>query len=163
MLKKLKENKGFTGVDISISVIIILIFIPTVFGIIYNIQKNDAMVERKSNAISIASDVIEKAKMQEYTAVTTNLEDAFSIALKNKYEQSDYKNEEKEEIGYTYMYFLKSGKRNEHYQIQVGIKNYYPSEEETNDYIKIVKVRVFYSYANTVKDIDLSTVIKKDK
>ena len=44
----------------------------------------------------------------------------------------------------------------EHYQIQLGIKNYYPSDIDRQDYVKQVKVRVFYPYGDSVKDIDIS-------
>ena len=47
MKKFFKKNSGFAGIDISISMIIILIFIPTIFGIVYNIQKIKADVKRK--------------------------------------------------------------------------------------------------------------------
>ena len=65
----LKENKGFAGIDISISMIIILIFIPTIFGIVYNIGKANAEVKRKSTATSIASDVLEIIKSENYVDV----------------------------------------------------------------------------------------------
>lgn len=51
----LRKNQGFTGVDISISMIIILIFIPTIFGMVYNIQKTNQSVNRKSTAVGIRS------------------------------------------------------------------------------------------------------------
>ena len=31
----LRNNKGYTGIDIAIAMIIILIFVPTIFGIVY--------------------------------------------------------------------------------------------------------------------------------
>ena len=36
---KIKNNKGFVGVDTSIAIIILLIFIPTITAMIYNINK----------------------------------------------------------------------------------------------------------------------------
>ena len=57
MKKFLKKNNGFAGIDISISMIIILIFIPTIFGIVYNVGKTNAEVKRKTKAISIAHDI----------------------------------------------------------------------------------------------------------
>ena len=35
----LKKNNGFVGVDISVAVIILLILVPTITGMIYNINK----------------------------------------------------------------------------------------------------------------------------
>lgn len=50
-----RKNNGFAGIDISISMIIILIFIPTIFGVVYNIQKTNTSVKRESTAVSIRS------------------------------------------------------------------------------------------------------------
>ena len=51
MKKNLRKNNGFAGIDISISMIIILIFIPTIFGIVYNIGKINAEVKPSFNAV----------------------------------------------------------------------------------------------------------------
>ena len=81
--------------------------------------------------------------------------------LKSKKESEQYKkNTEKEESGYSYIYYLANGENNEHYQIQVGIKNYYPTEDNTQDLIKQIKVRVFYVTGNDVKDIDIGTTVQ---
>lgn len=157
MKKIFKKNNGFTGIDISISMIIILIFIPTIFGIVYNIQKINADVKRKSAAVNIATNVLEIVKSEEYSDIITT-ESKLTTDIKRKYEESTYKNTEKEETGYSYIYYKATGEKGEHYQIQVGIKNYYPSDVDREDYVKQVKVRVFYPYGNNVKDIDISVV-----
>ncbi len=51
----LRNNNGFTGIDIAIAVIIILIFIPTVFGITYNIHKTNRAIDAETEATSIRS------------------------------------------------------------------------------------------------------------
>lgn len=157
MKKNFKKNNGFTGIDISISMIIILIFIPTIFGIVYNIQKINADVKRKSAAVNIATNVLEIVKSEKYSDIVTT-ESKLTTDIKRKYEESTYKNTEKEETGYSYIYYKTTGEKGEHYQIQVGIKNYYPSDVDREDYVKQVKVRVFYPYGNNVKDIDISVV-----
>ena len=77
-----------------------------------------------------------------------------------KYETSTYTSTETEEDGYSYVYFFTKGEKDEHYQIQVGIKNYYPTEDNTQDLIKQIKVRVFYVTGNDVKDIDIGTTVQ---
>lgn len=62
----LRKNKGFTGIDISITMLIILIFIPTIFGISYNIQKTNHSIERESEAIDIMVLYLENAKSQNF-------------------------------------------------------------------------------------------------
>ena len=156
-MKNIRKNNGFAGIDISISIIIILIFIPTIFGIVYNIQKTNASVKRKSTAVGIATNVLEIIKSEDYEDVVVDSE-KLNYDLSNKYEQSTYKNEDKEEIGYNYIYYKTTDQNDKHYQIQIGIKNFYPSEDETEDLIKQIKVRVFYPYGNNVKDINIRMV-----
>ena len=159
MKKNLRKNNGFAGIDISISMIIILIFIPTIFGIVYNIGKINSNIKRKSSAVSLATEVLEVVKSEKYDdVVTTN--GKLCNDLKAKYAESDYKNEEKEEAGYSYKYFMSVGENSEHYQIQVGIKNYYPNDTENLDLVKQVKVRVFYSIGSEIKNIDIGMEVK---
>ena len=155
MKKIFAKNNGFAGIDISISMIIILIFIPTIFGIVYNIGKINAEVKRKTSAINIATNVIEIIKTEDYSNLTTD-NSKLNADIGSKYEKSTYTNKDKEETGYSYVYYKATGSKDEHYQIQIGIKNYYPSDIDKLDYVKQVKVRVFYPYGNSVKDIDIS-------
>ena len=159
MKKFFKKNNGFTGVDISISIIVILIFVPTIFGVVYNIQKTNAGIERKTNAVNIATDVLEIVKSEQYSDITVS-NSKLVTDLNNKYTKSSYTNTEKEEDGYNYIYYSTKGSNNESYQIQLGIKNYYPSSSKTEDYVKEIKVRVFYFFGNSVKDIDIGIVVK---
>ena len=159
MKKIFKKNNGFTGVDISISILVILIFVPTIFGVVYNIQKTNAGIERKTNAVNIATDVLEIVKSEQYSDITVS-NSKLVTDLNNKYTKSSYKNTEKEEDGYNYIYYSTKGSNNESYQIQLGIKNYYPSLSKTEDYVKEIKVRVFYFFGNSVKDIDIGIVVK---
>lgn len=154
-----RKNNGFTGIDISITMIIILIFIPTVFGIVYNIQKTNVSIKRESKAVSIAVDVLEIAKAEEYQNV--NLESSsFLTNLSKNYSASTYTNPETEDSNYEYIYYAMTGEENEHYQIQIGLQNYYPSSTEQEDLIKKIKVTVFYPVGNTIKNIDISTILQ---
>lgn len=161
MKKIFKKNNGFTGVDISISIIVILIFVPTIFGVVYNIQKTNAGIERKTNAVNIATDVLEIVKSEQYSDITVS-NSKLVTDLNNKYTKSSYTNKEKEEDGYNYIYYSTKGSNSESYQIQLGIKNYYPSSSKTEDYVKEIKVRVFYFFGNSVKDIDIGIVVKRN-
>lgn len=161
-----RRNKGFASIDISITMIVILIFIPTIFGIVYNIQKTNNEVERKSQAVNIGIDVLELAKSMEYNQIeldndTENKQ--FLESLNNNYDTSDYRNTNTEEDGYKYMYYTATGKRNEHYQIQIGLKNYYPSdieEDKKEDLVKQLKVRVIYPVGKSQKDVDFSMTLQ---
>lgn len=62
----IKEEKGLTGIDIAISLIIITIFISTIANLIANVNLNSKSMERKSIATSYAVQEIEKIKAQGY-------------------------------------------------------------------------------------------------
>ena len=76
-----RNNKGFTGIDISVSVIIILILIPTVFGIVYNIQRIRVKTERQAEAVDIATNILEAVKNTTYGGVNAS---TYSYEGKNK-------------------------------------------------------------------------------
>ena len=62
----IKEEKGLTGIDISISVIVITIFIAMIANLIANININFEDTERKTKAVSYAIQEIEKIKALGY-------------------------------------------------------------------------------------------------
>ena len=58
----LKSNKGYVGIDITIAVLILIILVPTIMGIVYNINLSKHSTGVKSEALSIAVNTIETAK-----------------------------------------------------------------------------------------------------
>lgn len=62
----IKEEKGITGIDIAISVILITIFIAMMANLIANININSKEIERKTKATSYAVQEIEKIKALGY-------------------------------------------------------------------------------------------------
>ena len=61
-----KSNKGYTGADISIALIILLIFIPTIGAIIFNITLANNNTKRKVVAMNFATSILELAKETDY-------------------------------------------------------------------------------------------------
>ena len=61
-----RSEKGFTGIDIAISVIIITIFISMMANLISNINLNSKKMERTEIATAYAVQEIEKIKAQGY-------------------------------------------------------------------------------------------------
>lgn len=151
----LKNNKGYTGVDVSVAMIIILIFIPTIFGIIYNIQKTNSYVKRESEAVRIATDIVENAKSFDYEDLTITT--LYQELIGTNYNTSTYVIEG--QTGENYRYLSKIGSKDEHYQIQINLENYYPEDVAQEDLIKKIKVTVIYPIGNTTKTVDISTLI----
>lgn len=63
---KIKEEKGFTAVDIAIAVIIVTIFIALIGNLIININLNSVNAERKNIATGYAVKEIEQIKSKGY-------------------------------------------------------------------------------------------------
>lgn len=63
----IKEEKGVTGIDISISLIVITIFISMIASLIANININAEDTQRKTKATSYAIQEIEKIRALGYS------------------------------------------------------------------------------------------------
>ena len=87
----IKEEKGLTGIDIAISLIIITIFISTIANLIANVNLNSKSMERKSIATSYAVQEIEKIKAQSYK---TDYDDKGITEEQVVKEEDIYKNSE---------------------------------------------------------------------
>lgn len=155
----LRKNNGFTGVDISIAMIIILIFIPTVFGITYNVQKNNKAVNRKSKSVSIATDILETAKTYSKTNIKIEENEDFANSMLEKnYEKVGENQITDKETKIIYSYSGDTGDE-EHYKIEISLT--YPYDEE-NTLVRKIKVTVEYPEGNLAKKIDISTVLQKN-
>lgn len=138
-----RKNNGFTGIDISIAVIIILIFLPTLFGILYNNRTNKLAVNMEAKSLNIAVDILEGAKTLEYSDIDISNENFKNMLNEKKYIQG-------EEEG-TYAY-----KNN--YDITIEIEE---NSEETDIQNKNITVIVNYKIKNKTKTIEISTYIYK--
>lgn len=63
---KLKNNKGVTGVDIAVSVVILIIFISLISGLFYNTAVTTKKIDRKTEATNLAISVIERMKLVDF-------------------------------------------------------------------------------------------------
>jgi len=153
---KFKNNKGYVGIDASMSLIILLIIVPTLVGMIYNVNKTNNLIDRKTQAISIAVNTIETAKGIEIADLTS---EEVITELKQIYPAID-------ETDSTLTIDDKDT-----YKIEVEIKDYADTEEaeqretETgieiqSGKVKIVKVIVTFKSGKDIEKIELTTVTK---
>lgn len=63
---KLKNEKGATGIDITISVIILALFIGLIVSLMYGINQSSKDIERKTEATNYAISEIEKLKAEDF-------------------------------------------------------------------------------------------------
>lgn len=131
----LREQKGFAGSDIIISVIILFIFVSLISTMFYNFNISGKEVERRSEAVNIAVSEIEQIKINGFSQLINN-----DISC------------EKEEV---------DGK--DGYYKTITVEDY--SETDTTkqkDVVKRVKVKITYKFKNQEQNVELSTILSKE-
>ena len=147
----LKQNNGYVGIDMSVSVIIMLLLIPTIFGIVYSINSSRISNGVKSEAISIAVNAVEAAKGIEIKNL--NEDNVFTELGKNYTVTSPVVKSTGKEAAIT---TEKAG-----YKVFIDITDYKESHSEAlENIVKTVKATVTFKIKNKEQSIDLSTVIK---
>lgn len=157
-----KSNKGYTGADISIALIILLIFIPTIGAIIFNITLANNNTKRKVNAMNFATSILEIAKETDYD----------KLKLENTEEKEEFLDKINEKFGITSENgeFSLKDENNTSYKVKVTITKYIDTEEyasshdstdEKKDLVKTITTEVEYPIGNETKKVNVSTVIKK--
>lgn len=183
----LRNNKGYTGVDASVAIIICMLFIPTIFGMTYNIKKTEAGSTRKGYATELATEVLSAVKLVKYEDIDKgftmaeeqtldeqeeNLDEesktnTFLKQIKPKFDGAGETNTTifgEENNNYKYRYFSKNGTNGEIYLIQVVAMNFYPENDNANqDIIKKVKVVVAYSVGSKKEKVELSFVTENEE
>ena len=62
----IKDNKGVTGVDVAVAIVVIIVFLSIITAMFYNVSTSSKNISRKAEATHIAVDVIEKMKQAEF-------------------------------------------------------------------------------------------------
>ena len=154
----LRNNKGYVLTDVSVSIIILLIIVPVIMGIVYQISITQRTIETKTEAINIAVNAIEAAKgisieeldeekiidvikedeNKTYT-ITDDVEDSKKIILKTFDKNSDDKFS---------------------YQLSLNVEDFGVTLGENPNVVKTVSAVVNYRIKGEGKEISLKTVIK---
>ena len=133
-----KSEKGFTGIDIAISVVVLFIFVSIIAFLSYGFNSSAKEIELKSEATSLA--------VQEIDALKNSL--TFDIIADRR--QSDEENNKTEEI--------KTG-----FYKTVIIQDYadiYP--EKVVGLVKKVTVKIQYMSKGKEQSVELSTIFSKE-
>ena len=97
-------------------------------------------MKRKSEAISIATDILESAKGMSFENLESMEEEENISLLEEKYS------------------------KDVSFDINIEVENYYPeelNEEDRMDLVKKIKITVTYPVGNKTKSIDISTIKSK--
>lgn len=163
-----RKNKGYVGVDASIAVLILLIIVPTLVGMIYNLNKTNSFIDRKTEAISIAVNTIEILKGIginglndegfDETVVTTEMSRLYTLT------DDDIPTIEVGENNINSIKGITLNKNENTYKITIDIQDYANTEEGEaksaySNKVKIVTATVGFRSGNQEKNIVLSTVL----
>ena len=151
----LKNNRGYVITDISIAIIILLVLIPVIMGMVYGINTSKHVTEIKTEAINIATNTIEAAKllpMENDTPESFILNTVKTDIYDNKMTINE--NEPKAVI--------ETDKAS--YMLEVNVIDYKEGKENDDsieyNVVKTVTVTVTYKNRGEEKQIELSTVVK---
>lgn len=141
----IKEEKGFTGIDIAISLIVITIFISMIANLIANINLTAQDTNRKTIATSYAVQEIEKIKAQGYL----DSYDSKGIAKEEVLKEEDIYN----------------GSEFTGYNKKIVIRDYVLVVNDITKKSNIVKeitVNISYKVGNKEKNVKISTYVAKE-
>lgn len=139
----IREEKGITGIDIAISIIVITIFIAMISNLIVNINLNSKDTERKTIAISYAIQEIEKIKSQGYLDSYENK----GIETEDIIQENDINDNDGNFTGYHKKILIKD------YTL---IQN---DNTKQKNLVKEITVEISYKLGNKDKTVNLSTYV----
>lgn len=73
----LKNERGATGIDITIAIIILALFIGLIVSLMYGINQSSKEIERKTEALNYAISEIEKMKAEDFGTLETKQTSAY--------------------------------------------------------------------------------------
>lgn len=132
---KIKNNHGFTIMDVVIGMLILTIFTGILTTSFYKIYKHNVMIRLQAIAVDYAIKIAEDVDKIKYDEVT-----------------NDLNNNIKERYGIT-----------EGYSVSVDVKNYNKDNEQTTqDIIKIVTINIQYSFLDEDKSYSIKKLKIKE-
>lgn len=136
---KIRSDKGFTGIDISVAVVVLFIFITLISMLIYRVSSASKEVSLRSDATYLAINEIEEVKsngIEAYKGIGNN-----SIV-----------GEQNEEI-----------KDHEGFYKTITVSDYADNnEDKKSDVVKKVTVKVSYMFQAKEQSVELSTILSKE-
>lgn len=142
----IKDEKGLTGVDIAISLVIVTMFVAIIANLIANINLDTEKMDRKSKALAYAVQEIETRRatgyIEKYNGMGTSKEGE-TLKEEDIYNNSEF-------TGYHKVVSIKD---------DILVEN---SGTKTADTTKQITVEVFYKLGNKVESIKISTYISKE-
>ena len=142
----LKKQSGYVGVDLAVSIMILIILIPTITGMMYNISKTNSETAREAKAINLTTNALEIAKSIGASTLTKT---SWQTGIKSEFSEITTQDTNlvlEEDTG--------------SYKINLEVKDYKETHAEaTENKVKTVTAEVQYFISGKTKSIKISTVI----
>ena len=148
-----KNEKGITNIDLTVSIILITVFIALIATIMYTINANFNSIERRTEATNYAINEIESLKAQNFE----DLQDTPTDGTNDFVNITEKEGEGNTAIGKTTGFSKK-----------ITIIDYSNLPENQDDdsivsgLVKKVTVEIAYKEGEEIKTVELSTVIAKN-
>ena len=168
----LKKENGYVGIDLTTSIIVLMILIPTIMALIFNLNICNQDTERKGNAINFATSIIEIVKGADFDEIETLTKDKdlYASSQNQSLLGSNINITEEitsdEAIDKTIISNIEDNK-GVHYRATLTIQKYIQTIDESNTeteeepLVKTITVEIEYPLGKEQKKVSLSTVITK--
>ncbi len=131
---KMKSEKGYAGVDIAISILVLFLFVSLIATLSYQANSSSKEIELKSKATQIAVTEIELLKNKTWNDITT------------------------EDITYRETTEIEEG-----YFRTIQVQDYHELDDTKNiDIVKKITVQIEYRFKGKTETVKLSTMIAKE-
>lgn len=169
----IRNNKGYTGIDVSIAILIFVILVPLIMGVAYNISKSGNYTDQKAFAINVATNSLEAAKTvskienvySKTEDIPENLEgDTLITKLTTIIQNIDTNNQPAiaTENGKESIFFIVTDQKNNRYKVVTDVVDYADTiSEGSKNVVKKITSKVYYSTGNKEQNIEISTIITK--
>ncbi len=139
-MKRFKQNKGFTGVELILSILIIAISISIIGTILNNIYLSSQSINRNVMSLSYIINIIQNIEAMEYGQVNNDTMVAIIGNMRNSLRITDT------------------------YEISCNVSRYSDTSIITApmDLIKVVEINIRYKVGNAQESISVS-MLKKER
>ena len=137
---KIKSEKAFTGIDITIAIIVITTFVAIISVLFYNINFSTEKSETKSKATYYAIDEIEKIKIMDFSEICA------------KEGELECQNVQLDEGYYKTIEII---------DYRDTIENEVEKDDILENMVKIAKVTISYKVGKNEEKVEISIVISK--
>ena len=149
----MKNQKGYTGVDIAISVVVITIFIALIGTLVFNFNSNSNEIEYRSKALDYAINEIERLKTLDIN--NQEIIDSETATSNGTAAENEILDENNKGTGY-------------YEKIEVVDAKDIMSDSDlggrvgVSGLVKKVTVTISYQFRNQLKSVELLTIVAKD-